>query len=135
MPRPAPTATALTATAALLLAAGPADARRGGGDDRREVRASASCTGSATGKLKLKARDGGLETEFELQHARRGSTWRLTVVQEGRVVKRTTARASSLGRFARRYVLRDLAGADAVSVRAQATDGSSCRVAATLPGA
>lgn len=133
MSRPAVPTTLLAAVAALLLAAGPADARRGG--DGRDVRTAASCSGSAAGKLKLSTEDGGIEAEFELEHAHRGSTWRITVVQEGRVVRRTTARASSLGRFARRFVLRDLAGADRVGVRAQATDGSSCRAAATLAGA
>jgi len=123
------------AIAIILLAATPGAAgARGGGDD--EVRVAGTCGGGVKSKLKVKADDGALEVDVEVEHARRGSVWRLTLVQEGRVVWRGSARAGrGSGRFAVARRLRDLAGADRIGVRASGPGGVSCRAAATLPGA
>ena len=115
----------------LALPAG-ASARRGGGGD--EVRVDGVCGGGAKSTLKVKARDGGLEVDVEVEHVRGASAWRLTLVQEGRVMWRGTARPR-LGRFELRRGLRDLAGADRVGVTASGPSGVTCRMAATLPGA
>src|SRR5918911_4393701 len=56
----------------------------GGGGNRPEVRVAGSCGRGATSSLKLKARDGAIEAEFEV-HGRSGSLWRVVFVQEGRV--------------------------------------------------
>ena len=39
----------------------------------REVRVTGTCGGGARSELKLKARDGGIEAEVEVDHVRRGS--------------------------------------------------------------
>ena len=114
---------------ALALPAG-ASARHGNDD---EVRVSGTCGGSARSELKLKARDGGIEAEFEVDHARRGSSWRVTLSQEGRVVWRGSVRARS-GSFSLERGLRDLAGADRISARASGPRGVTCRATATLAG-
>jgi hypothetical protein len=134
MPRPAvlPLLAAMTVLLAGL-AAPAAEARHGG--DRDEVRTAGTCGGSVRSELKLKSDDGGIEAEFELHQARGGSAWRLTIVQEGRVVWRGRATA---GRSSRSFTverrLRDLSGADRVSVRASGPSGVACRASATLPG-
>ena len=118
----------------LVVALGaPAAASARHGDDRDELRVAGTCGGGVRSELKLKARDSGIEAEVEVDHARRGSSWRLTLSQEGRVVwrGRIVARSGSL-RVERR--LRDLAGADRVSVRASGPSGVTCRATATLPG-
>lgn len=126
---------ALSAT--LLLAVAPAAASARGGDDD-EVRARGTCGGGAKSELKVKADDGGIELEFEVEHVRRGSSWKVTVVHEGRVVWRGTRRAGRAGRgsgeFEVERQLRDLAGADRFRVRASGPGGVTCRVAATLRG-
>jgi hypothetical protein len=104
------------------------------GDDDR-VRATGTCGGGVRSTLELKADDGAIEVEFKAEHARRGSSWRVTLAQEGRVVWRGTIRArggSGQVRLERR--VRDLAGADRVSVRALGPRGVACRAAATLAG-
>jgi hypothetical protein len=118
----------------LLLALGaPAAASARHGEDGDEVRAAGTCGGGVRSELKLKARDGAIEAEVEVDHARRGSLWRLTLSQEGRVVWRGSVRArSGSARVERR--LRDLAGADRVSVRASGPRGVTCRATATLAG-
>jgi hypothetical protein len=118
----------------LLLVLGvPMAASARHGEDGGEARARGTCGGGVRSELKLKARDGGIEAEVEVDHARRGSSWRLTLSQEGRVVWRGTARARS-GSFSVERRLRDLAGADRVSVRASGPRGVTCRLSATLPG-
>ena len=117
--------------AVTLALPGAASARHGGDGD--EVRAAGTCGGGARSELKLKARDGGIEAEVEVDRARRGSSWRVTVSQEGSVVWRGTVRARS-GSFSLERRLRDYAGADRVAVRASGPSGVTCRASATLPG-
>jgi hypothetical protein len=116
---------------ALLLVAPAVAAARHGGDD--EVRVRATCGGGARSELRVRARDGGLEVRVEVEHVPRGSSWRVTLVQEGRVVWRGRARASA-GRFEVERGLRDLAGADRLRMTASGPGGVTCRAAATLPG-
>jgi hypothetical protein len=121
--------------AALLLAAPPVAGADHPGHDDREVRVAGTCGGSVRSKLKLKEDDGRIEAELEVRDARRGSSWRVVIAQEGRVVIRTTARASrATGSFSLERRLRDLSGADRISVRASGPRGITCRAAATLPG-
>jgi hypothetical protein len=124
-----PRSLVLSLLVVLALPAG-ASARHGNDD---EVRAAGTCGGGARSELKLKARDGGIEAEFEVDHARRGSLWRLTLSQEGRVVWRGSVRARS-GSLDVERRLRNLAGADRVSVRASGPRGVTCRATATLAG-
>jgi hypothetical protein len=128
-----PLAALSLAVLAPLAAAGPALAAHGGGD-RPEVRAAATCGGSAKAALKVHGDDGGIEVEVEVEHVRRGSTWRIVVVQEGRVALRTMARAGAAGALEVERRIGDLAGADTISFRASGPGGVSCRATATLPG-
>jgi hypothetical protein len=122
------------AIALLVLLPAGASARHGGGRDD-EVRVAGTCGGGAKSKLKVKADDGRLEVEVEVEHVRRASRWRVTLVQEGRVAWRGTVRAGrASGAFAVRRSLRDLAGADRVSFRAWGPGGVTCRAVATLAG-
>jgi hypothetical protein len=127
-----PTLLVLSLLVALALPAAGASAR-GGDDDRDEVRVTGTCGGGARSELELEARDGRIEAEFEVDHARRGSLWRVTIAQEGRVVWRGSRRARS-GSFSVERGLRNLAGADRVSVRASGPRGVTCRATATLAG-
>jgi hypothetical protein len=118
--------------AGLLLAPASADARHGGGDD--EVRASGTCGGSASAELRLKADDGSIETRFEVRGVRGRSAWRVVIVQERRIVWRGSVRPGG-GRSLRiERDLRDLDGADTISVRASGPGGVTCRASGTLTG-
>jgi hypothetical protein len=122
------------ACAVALLAAAPGvAAARGGGDDQR-VRTAGTCSGTLRAELRLRARDGGIEAELEVEQVPSGSRWRVVVVQERRVAWRGTAvgRSGAL-RVARR--LREHAGADTVSIRVTRAGGVACRATATLAGA
>src|SRR4051795_12790285 len=121
-----------------LILLGPASALArgggGGGGDRPEVRVAGSCGRGATSTLKLKARDGGIEAEFEV-HGRAGASWRVAFVQERRTVWR--GRARTLGpshSFSIERHLGDYAGPDQVFARAVGPRGMTCQATATLPG-
>lgn len=106
-------------------------AHGGGGDGR--ARADAACGGGVRAQLELRAEDGAIALRFDADRAPRGSAWRITVAQEGRVAWRGRATARR-GSFRVQRTLRDLAGADRVSVRASGPRGLSCRALATLAG-
>jgi hypothetical protein len=106
----------------------------GGGGNRPEVRVAGTCGHGATSTLKLKARDGGIEAEFEV-HARTGSSWRVTFVQERRTVWRGHARTGGASHsFSVERRLGDYAGPDQVFARAVGPRGMTCQATATLPG-
>src|SRR3954454_22909762 len=106
----------------------------GGGGDRPEVRVAGSCGRGASSALKLKARDGGIEAEFEV-HGRAGSTWRVAFVQERRTVWRGHARtAGPSSSFSVERRLGDYPGPDQVFARAVGPRGATCQATATLPG-
>ena len=124
----------VVALAAVAMFVGLDSARAQGlKDGRGDVNVAGSCGGSATSKLRLRARDGGLELEFELEHSRPRAPWRVAVVHERRVVWRGMRRASVTGaafELARR--LPDLPGTDAVTVTAWGPSGETCRATAVL---
>ena len=121
--------TALTPAAALAKGGGG-----GGGSGRPEVRVAGTCGRGATSKLQVKARDGGLEIEFEVEHTRRNSAWSLVLVQEQRVAWRGRARTSVIGAFSVGRRLADYPGPDQIVARAVGPRGLTCVATATLPG-
>jgi hypothetical protein len=125
-------------TLCLLFALAPASALAkhggGGGDDgRQEVRVAGTCGKGATARLRLRSRDGVIRAQLEIDHTRSGQTWRVSLVQERRVVYRGRAR-TRLGQFEIEHRLSDLPGADRVTARAVGPRGLTCVAAATLPG-
>ena len=126
---------AVLGPAAALAKGGGDDGGSGrGGDDRPEVRVAGSCGRGATSSLKLKARDGGIEAEFEV-HGRASAMWRVAFVQEQRTVWRGRARATSSSHsFSVERRLGDYPGPDQVFARAVGPRGVTCQATATLPG-
>jgi hypothetical protein len=108
----------------------------GGGDrGRSEVRVAGTCGAGASSKLRLRSRDGQIETRFEVHHGRAGSVWRVTIVHEREVEYRRRKRISGPGRsFEVSYRMPDYSGADAVTARATGPRGIVCVASATLPG-
>ena len=120
----------LTALVALLVAAPGAGAKGGG----REIVKRGGCSAGATWKLKLKADDGRIETEFEVDQNRNGRRWRVTLFRNGRQVFtgiRTTTAPSGSFELERR--LANGAGADRITAKAVALrNGQTCRGTATF---
>jgi hypothetical protein len=126
---------ALAGPAAALAKGGGGGGEDGGGGGGRggrpEVRVSGSCGRGATSSLRLKARDGAIEAEFEV-HGRSG-WWRVAIVQEQRVAYRGREHSSRRWHsFSLERRLSDYAGPDQVFVRAMGPHGITCQATATL---
>lgn len=120
---------ALFATALALAACAPPPALAG--DD--DVRVTGTCGAGATSTLRLKPDDGEIELRFEVEHRRVSGTWRIVIVQEGRVVWRGRTRARS-GKVRVRRQLSDLSGVDRIRVHGRGPRGIRCAAAGTLAG-
>ena len=133
-----PIALAVALLALALLGPASALARGGGGGggggaNRPEVRVAGSCGRGATSSLTLKARDGGIQAEFEV-HGRTG-LWRVAIVQEQRVAWRGRARTGGASHsFSLERRLGDYPGPDRVLARAIGPRGITCSATATLAG-
>src|SRR3954463_4176663 len=128
-----PLAIAIVLLALVVLGPASALAKGGGGGSRPEVGVAGSCGRGATSSLKLKARDGGIEAEFEV-HGRTG-LWRVVLVQEQRVAWRGHARTGGPSHsFSLQRRLGDYPGPDQVLARAVGPRGITCSATATLPG-
>jgi hypothetical protein len=112
-----------------LLVAGPPVSAKADAD-RREARASGTCSTGATSKLRLRSRGGRIHVEFVVNPRRGRATWRFAVVHERRVTWRATVRAHGSVRI--RRSVGDLDGPDRVRVRASGPRGITCEASATL---
>ena len=109
-------------TVTLTLNVAPADAR---GDD--EVIRQGDCSGSADWKLKVKADDGRLEVEGEVDSNVNGQTWTWLFRHNGSVTARgTSTTVAPSGSFEVRRRMVDLAGTDRIVFRAE-HNGQVCR--------
>ena len=105
--------TAVTAGSLASLAA-PADAKG------REVIHRGSCSGASDWKLKVKADDGRLEVEGQVDTPRVGRTWTWRLVHDGRVVaKGTRVTKAPSGSVTVRRLMANHAGTDVVTLRAR----------------
>ena len=113
-----------------LFAAAPAAMAKGGGGVTRQ----GSCSGAADWKLSVKPEDGGkLQVEFEVEHAKPGSTWSVRLADNGTQFFNGSRTANNLRKFEVRRLTNNRSGADHVTARAtNDANGQVCNAAATL---
>lgn len=124
-------ATAATIGAlALLTTLGIAPAGAKAGD----VRVNGTCSSGVTTKMKLGARDGGIEAEVEVDSNRNGQRWSVRMRQNGVLVHNgTSVTVAPSGSFTVRKRLANRAGTDTVTaVSRNAATGQSCTVTARI---
>jgi len=117
--------------ALVVVAAAPAPARADGGDD---VRVTRSCTAGSTVRLRVRGHHGDrLRVDVDLQAARSGEAWIVTIVHERRVALRATRRSGAGSRaLSVRVEIPDWPGRNTVTVRALGPSGEICRAAASV---
>lgn len=126
------TLTAVLAFAAVLVAfastAAAKDGRGGNGIVKR-----GQCSAASHWKLKAKADDGRLETEFEVDQNRVGKRWRVTISQNGSTVFRgiRTTQARS-GSFEVERLLAGGAGSHVVATAKALRGGETCRASLSV---
>jgi hypothetical protein len=116
--------------------AGADDQSRSGSSRQRArqvVRVTGACTGDATAKLKVKRDRGRLKAEFEVDQNVNGVTWDVTIRRNGTVaVNRTATTHAPSGSFSVERRLRNGAGPDAISARAESPSGEVCTAELTI---
>jgi hypothetical protein len=125
----------LVAFASTAAASGGSDDPRGddhGGNVTRTHAKSGTCSAASQSKLKVKADNGRLETEFEVDQNRVGKRWSVTLKRNGSTVFHSirTTQAPS-GSFEVRRLLAGGAGSRIVATAKSLSSGETCRAAIT----
>jgi hypothetical protein len=103
------------------------------GDSTRAKRATGTCTGRATAKIKAKNDDGRIETEFEVDQNRNGVTWKVTIRRNGtRVVSTKATTKAPSGSFSVERRIANPAGTDRITARAVSPSGQVCTARVTI---
>lgn len=108
-----------------------ASASHGGGDG---VVRTGMCSASSDWKLKVKADDGRLEIEYEVDSNRIGQTWRVQLTDNGRTIFTGTRKTvGPSGSFEARVLTANRPGKDTIAARAtNPATGEICRGALTF---
>jgi len=119
------------AVGAVMAIAVPGIASAKGGDG---VTVKGTCTATSSSQLKLKADNGRIETEFEVDQNVVGATWKVTMSDNGTVVARANATTTApSGSFTVRRLIPNRAGTDKVTARAKnVATGEICSATASL---
>jgi hypothetical protein len=101
--------------------------------DGRGVVKTGSCSARSDWKLKAKADDGRLETEFEVDQNRIGKRWSVTVTRNGATVFRgTRTTVAPSGSFTVRRLLAGPASGRIVATARALQGGETCRAQLSL---
>lgn len=119
---------------ALLVVAPIASAKDGEGKEGRvELRQSGVCTVSSSVKLRVRAEDGSIRVELEVDTRRNGAVWHVVLLHERQIVFRGKLRtAAPSGSLELRRTVADWFGSDAFVARATGPAAESCRVSVTI---
>jgi len=116
-------ATAATAAAgSTVLVAGPASA---------DVERRGTCAG-ATYKLDVDRERGGYDVDADIENARAGSEWRVTIRHDGTVTTSRVRRADGEGEIDVDTFRRNTGGTDTFTLTVTPAGGSSCSLKATV---
>lgn len=117
------------ALAALALIPTTVLAKHGGGGKQ----VTGHCTKNSTAKLKSKADNGRLETEFQVDQNRSGVTWKVTIKRNGKTAVKTSAKTRApSGSFSVNRRLANGAGTDRISARATSPSGEVCTASLSI---
>ena len=130
-------AAVLVAFASTAAASGGSDDPAGddhGGQVTRTLSKAGTCSAASHSKLKVKADNGRLETEFEVDQNRVGKRWRVTIQRNSRTVFRgvRTTMAPSGSFEVRRLLAGPAAGTRIVATARSLQTGETCRAALSL---
>ena len=116
---------------ALMILAAPGIASAKGGPG---TTAAGVCSGSSSSKLKVKADNSKLETEFEVDSNVAGQVWKVTLNDNGtQVAKGKGTTAGPSGSFTFRRRIANLAGTDMVTANAtNKATGETCMATVSL---
>ena len=83
--------------------------------------------------VRIRADDGKIRVELEIEGRRRGAAWNVILLRERRIVFRGVVRARNGGREVRlRRTFDDWFGRDSIVIRASGPRAETCRVSAAI---
>jgi hypothetical protein len=104
-----------------------------GKDDRVEVRREGRCSAASRWKLRLRAEDGRIRVEFEVDTRRNGASWAVVLLHERRLVSSVRLRTEPpSGSLELRRSVGDWFGTDAIVARATGPSLETCRAAVMI---
>lgn len=102
-------------------------------DEGDEVRKAAACTGSSRVEIRLRADDGKIRLELEIEARKPSVAWSVILLRERRIAFRGTVRARSGSREAKlRRTFEDWFGRDSFVIRASGPQAETCHVTAAV---
>lgn len=102
-------------------------------DDGKEVRKAGSCTASSKMNVRLRADDGRIRVELEIEGQQRGAAWNVILLRERRIVFRGVVRAREGSREVKlRRTFDDWFGRDSIVIRASGPRAETCRFTAAI---
>jgi hypothetical protein len=102
-------------------------------DDGGEVRKAGSCTASSKMSVRLRADDGKIRVELEIEGRQRMAAWNVILLHERRIVFRGVVRTRNGRREVRlRRTFDDWFGRDSIVIRASGPRAETCRVSAAV---
>lgn len=123
----------MLASAALAVCAALSAPAVASADDGREARKAVSCTASSRIEIRLRADDGKIRLELEIEARRPGAAWNVVLLRERRIAFRGVVRARSGSRQAKlRRTFDDWFGRDSFVIRASGPLAETCRVTAAI---
>jgi hypothetical protein len=100
---------------------------------RSRVKVAGSCTAGSRAKISLKARNGRVEAEFEVDQNKAGVPWKVTMKANGTlVVSKTAVTSAPSGSFEVKTRVANTPGTDTVLGTATSPSGETCTAQASL---
>lgn len=94
----------------------------------RDIRRSGTCTGSSSAGLRVRAEDGEIELELEIETLRAVGRWQAIVLHDRRIVFRGSVPRRDSRSVRLRRTLRDYYGRETMTIRASGPRAETCRV-------
>lgn len=97
-----------------------------------ETQKTGTCTAGAWWDLSLEREYGSLEVDFDIERARAGERWTVTLTHNGTAKRSVRVITDYEGDADAQWILRDRAGTDRITVKATSASGQTCKTSGRL---
>lgn len=97
-----------------------------------ETQKTGTCTAGAWWDLSLEREYGSLEVDFDIERARAGERWTVTLTHNGTAKRSVRVITDYEGDADAQWILRDRAGTDRIVVKATSASGQTCKASGRI---
>ena len=97
-----------------------------------ETQKTGTCTAGAWWDLSLGREYGSLEVDFDIERARAGERWTVTLTHNGTAKRSVRVITDYEGDADAQWILRDRAGTDRITVKATSASGQTCKASGRI---